>query len=382
MQDDALADLIAAAYGAASGAVPWSDVKRRLCLVMEAPFSGIVIGDPQFDGRLVNILEDEFTPLPQWRVHNPFLDPARRVWAGLREKRPVVALGHEVVDDSAYVRSQYYADHGRRLEMRYEIGTTVQADDVSMTALGVYRPAHFTPFGERERGLLEAFRPHLRRALQLREALRPEWTASLTGFAVLEAIRQPVVLVDRDCRILHANRAAIAVAAAGKGLAFSSTPPRGIATGRSTVTLADRNQDAALRDVVGTVALLGGPGTAIRVGKADATRLMVAVLPVPASLLTPVGRSGTKRGLALLFVRDLGTRAAPPVHVLQDLFGLTPSEAAVAGMMARGTTAARVAATRGVSVETVRTQLRSILGKLGARNLREFEAILGRVDWL
>ena len=381
MQDDALADLIGAAYGAAAGAVPWSDVKRLLCCVMEAPFSGLVIGDPQYDGRLVNIFEDEAVLLPRWRMHNPFLDPARRVWAGLQEHRPVVALGHEVVDDGDYIRSDYYADYGRRLEMRYEVGTTVQADEASMTALGVYRPAHFSPFGERERGLLEAFRPHLRRALQLRETLRPGGVGSLSGFEVLEAIRQAVVLLDGDCRILHANAAATRLAAEGKGLAFSSSAHPSLGPGNSHVTLADRHQDAALRDVVGSVAVLGGSGTAIRVGRVDdSAGLLIAVLPVPASLLTPVGPSGTRRGWALLFIRDLAVSAVPPAQVLQDLFGLTPGEAVVAGMMARGTTAAHVAKVRGVSVETIRTQLRSLLGKLGARNLREFEAILGRAD--
>ena len=377
MGEDEVADLIAACYGAAAGALPWAGVKQQICRVLKAPFAGLAMGDPRFGGRLVNLFEGEHVPLPQERLRNPYLDPARRIWAGVREQRPVVALGPEVVDDRQYVRSEYYADHGRRLEMRHEVGTTVMTDDASMTALGVYRPERAGPFGEQDRAVLIALRPHLRRALQLREALRPATAAALAGLAALDAMPQAAILVDRDLRVLHANANALGLAGPGQGIALSSETRDGGGLGQTFVKVVDHAVHAALRTLVTAVAGGGASGSAIRVaGPGKPAAIIVAVLPVPASVMDRGIPAGAAKGLALLFMRELVARASPSPHVLCDVFGLTRAEAAVAAMLTRGVTAARIAEARGVSIDTIRTQIRAVLPKVGAANLRELQHML------
>ena len=384
MEDDATVDLVAACYGAAANAVSWFAVKAEFCRVFRAPFAGLVTGDTSIEGRLVNVFEND-APLPAWRMHNPFLEASRQLSAGISKPRPVVALGPEIVDDRQYIRGEYYADYGSRLEMRHEVGTMVEVGRTSMTCFGLYRPESAGPFDERDRAALAEVRPHLRRALQLRETLRPGLSAALSGVAILEAMRQAVVLVDRDLRILHANPPAIAIAASNKRFSFLSGTSYGEGAKQTYVVVDDHDLNASLRQVVASVSSLGGPGSAIRIPASpngEASSLILAVLPVPASLLQPATPSGTRRGLALLFVRKLAAPSVPPPEILCDLFGLTASEAAVAVALARGTTAAHVAIARRVSVDTVRTQLRVVLSKLGARNLRELEYLLGALSWI
>jgi DNA-binding NarL/FixJ family response regulator len=81
-------------------------------------------------------------------------------------------------------------------------------------------------------------------------------------------------------------------------------------------------------------------------------------------------------GAATVLARNLLKPASPPVKLLIDLFGLTRSEGEVAAALAGGVTAEDVARTRRVSLDTVRSQIRTILGKTGASGLRDFERII------
>lgn len=71
--------------------------------------------------------------------------------------------------------------------------------------------------------------------------------------------------------------------------------------------------------------------------------------------------------------RDIQRR----VGVLRELFGLTRAEAEVARALTGGATMARVAAARGLRETIVRSQVRAVLEKTGAANLRDLERLLG-----
>jgi DNA-binding CsgD family transcriptional regulator len=74
--------------------------------------------------------------------------------------------------------------------------------------------------------------------------------------------------------------------------------------------------------------------------------------------------------LVLIVVR-MANAPLPAVSDLRGAFSLTGAEAAVTLALASGKTGAEVAAERGVSVTTVRSQVRTILEKAGAGSLRE-----------
>jgi DNA-binding NarL/FixJ family response regulator len=77
--------------------------------------------------------------------------------------------------------------------------------------------------------------------------------------------------------------------------------------------------------------------------------------------------------LAIIVIRDLDRVAPPPIEALCEVFGLSRAEADVAAALAGGASAEDVARQRNVSLTTVRSQIRSILGKSGTENLRDFE---------
>lgn len=65
--------------------------------------------------------------------------------------------------------------------------------------------------------------------------------------------------------------------------------------------------------------------------------------------------------------------ALPSTDMLCDLFGLNRAEAEVALALGGGASADDVARRRNVSLPTVRSQIRAILGKSESENLRDFE---------
>ena len=78
------------------------------------------------------------------------------------------------------------------------------------------------------------------------------------------------------------------------------------------------------------------------------------------------------RRFAMIIIVD-PSRYAPSESDLTDLFGLSPAEARVAVALMTGETLSDIAMGFGLQITTVRTQLRSILKKVGVR--RQFDLV-------
>ncbi|MBC2667839.1 hypothetical protein H7F53_01605 [Novosphingobium piscinae] len=79
----------------------------------------------------------------------------------------------------------------------------------------------------------------------------------------------------------------------------------------------------------------------------------------------------------LLAIFDPEEQAGLPDAEWTRCYGLTPAETAVLGGIAAGADIAEVATQRAISIHTARTQLKSVMAKVGARR----QAQLGRLVW-
>jgi len=78
----------------------------------------------------------------------------------------------------------------------------------------------------------------------------------------------------------------------------------------------------------------------------------------------------------MVTVLDAAPRRLPSHTFLREAFGFTPAEAALALDLADGLAAADCATLRGVSVHTVRSQLRSLFGKTGTSRQAELVTLI------
>jgi len=76
---------------------------------------------------------------------------------------------------------------------------------------------------------------------------------------------------------------------------------------------------------------------------------------------------------------DLDAQERKPVAVLADLFGLTPREAQVASGLVTGADLRDVAEGAGLTYESARTHLKSVLSKTDTHRQGELVALLNRI---
>lgn len=380
MDERDLADTVAAFYDGAASPELWSAAGGRLSRLLDARVGVSRVGPvPSGLGELVFYVgPTPSSPLQYssyYQAIDPYLAMAR---APVSVGKGFGILGQQVVDQRAYRRSEFYADFGRNLGLGHVLGAHNRLSGSALATLALYRPETMAPFEEAERRMVAALAPHLWRALELRQRLRPRLDAMAAGLGALDALPQAVVIADEDARVTFANAAAGRLAAAADGgLRLVRHGPMG--QGELFLSAAHHADAAGLAKMVGAVAKLGGPGGTLplrRAGNRDAPPLAVLVCPLPAWLPTVGARPGVAPGLALVIATDPSRPAVPCAAKLSEVFGLSRSEAAVASALAGGKSAEEVARMRGVGIETIRTQVRAVLGKTGAANLRDLERML------
>lgn len=102
-------------------------------------------------------------------------------------------------------------------------------------------------------------------------------------------------------------------------------------------------------------------------------------LVIQALLIPDPGETEAHTALILL---DLAMNPEPNLHKLEHIFELTPAEARLAVIIARGATPVEAAELQGLSVSTIRAQLSSIFSKTYTKRQAEFVALAARVNML
>ncbi len=371
-------------YDAGAGGTSWLAVGGGLKALVGARSASLMAGD--FAGGRQEILYHAEIPPDAalaYRRHYRKVDLWTNRAAGLvashgaNGRTRILVSGEMLVPDHEFLRSEFYCDFGRRLGLRYVVGTVAPLGAAGVMPIGLHRPEGAQPFGEKERRLLGQVLPHLRRALQLRHRL--EACEGAAGLAALDALPIGALVVDAEMRVLVANLAAENLAARGAALELRREIGLGGGGGAPVFARARRRaEDTALAFLVRSTALGGAPGGAVRLHDgAGAPALAASVAPLPKRIAGGAGGAGRVAGQALILLRDLAAAPPPPpIGLLRDLFGLTRAEAEVAQALAGGASKRTVAAERGSRESTVRTHVRAVLDKTGAANLRALERLL------
>jgi len=177
--------------------------------------------------------------------------------------------------------------------------------------------------------------------------------------ALLDALGPALLLVDRGGRPIFINRRAAQILAQHDGLALT---PSGLATDSAQKT---RSLRAAIT------------GAAARAHSSLAHSLTLRV-PVarPSSRppwlvsILPIGRDGmdAAAGCAAIAITAFDARTRIDPTGAADYFLLTPREADVAALLATGCSSREAARVLHIRIGTVRTHLKSLFEKTGARS--------------
>lgn len=212
-----------------------------------------------------------------------------------------------------------------------------------------------------ERAEIEGLIPLLARSIRLFrmfEVMRKRHNAMLSA---LDRLGIGVWLCTDDGQVIHQNVRADEIAELRDGIMLDST---------CRLRFSGGGADERFRQLCSTsmlTAQLEGTnagGVIVVERPSGAPSYVVSIGPVR----DKAGEIEEGLGCVLVFVIDPGDTSRLSSEGLVELGKLSKAEAAICKAMVRGSTLAQIAERRGVSLQTVRTQSKSILGKLNCQN--------------
>lgn len=246
----------------------------------------------------------------------------------------------------------------------YAAGAIVLREGAWCTQIILQRsPAH-PAFTRTEVDTLDLLMPHMQRALQMRERFADLQLGQDVLAGGLDLLAMPALFFDEHSRAAHLNRRARALLAEssllrledGHLVASNVEASRKLNYEIASAIQASRGDAAPLNEVV----LLPRP---------DRLPLMLMVAPLR------IG-AGQAHGAALVFVFDPDDAPSLTADRVRKLFSLTDAEAGLAVALCSGRTLDDIARERAVSLNTLKTQLRSVFAKTGTNRQTELVSLL------
>lgn len=292
----------------------------------------------------------------------------------LRRAEPALAAAPVMTDGTVFSAGEYMRDPMHMEFLRpngFGWFAAVQAlrSPEADVLVSLQRSWRDEPFSRDEVEVLGRLVPHLRRAARIAVLTGPARAQGvLDGFALLEV---PAFLVGRAGEVSRLNDAAERLL--GRGLDVSG---RRLVSAEPSVSaglhrLAMGLATGLAADVPAGEADLPGP---VRVPRPPGRGLAVFGAPLPRGVRDLFGAAR-----AVLVAVDLDAGRGGAARHLGRIAGLTRAEAETAVALADGLEFREIAARRGVGLETVRSQAKSVGAKMGAHTRGSLVALMNRM---
>jgi len=258
--------------------------------------------------------------------------------------------------DKEFLKSDIYRDL-LKPEGVYDLVYFVLLDHKgSIYGVTFSRPSAKTAFTDEDLESFEVLIPHLCRALRVylcAQELRNE-NARLTE--TLSKIPRSILFLDDSARVVYSNDAALWGLARRDGLEMDRN-------GQLFASLSkdERQLKALLADVLSSSDDgSNNTGEVMPISRPSGLRPL-QVLISPFHINSASDRNAAK--LVLLFVYDPELEVETSEAVLSRMYGLTPAEARIAGLIAEGRSLKEAGQKLGITQDTVRTHLKRIFAK-------------------
>ncbi|KAG8152591.1 helix-turn-helix transcriptional regulator [Burkholderia catarinensis] len=292
------------------------------------------------------------------------LDPRR----GFVEKAPlgefVCCQDHLTERDVA--RSEFFQDYQIPSGIRYLMGIRLARPGSDNVLLGLLRAHGRPPYSANERATLAGMAGHLQRSINLWQDARILHRDAALGTELMEELGLSVFALDRHSRVVFVNRAAESMLRATTCIKLE----------HGHLSAVNAQQNEALKAALARVAKTRKGESVALAGTLNATHEIFLGI----SALSGKAHHATFGDATMLVT--VRRRSAAPLVVAQQLrqaFGLSSAEAAVAEALIGGKTPDECAASAGVSLATIRSQLRAIYDKTHSRNQAE---AVGKMLWV
>lgn len=352
-QEDFL-ELVGLIYDAASDAHSWIPFLKKFSDVLHGVGPNLFVQDLEsnsaqfyasdFDPAYQHLYAEHYSKLNEWLIRGKHLmQPGK------------LRVGQMVISEEELRRTEYYNDWLRPQNFLHGCGATILQAGPLTSIFSMFRPHGSSPFGEPEIAFTERLMPHLKRGLQLQQQfVRMQATAAVSK-EILNQMSFGVILVDEKGKTLMINSSAECILDKRDGLMFDK---EGIRTTRPRETL-------ILRTMIANAACTGA-GNGVHAGGQILISRPSQLRPF-SILVSPLRCKGflmeTERAAAVLFIHDPEASIETSEQTLRRLYQLTHCEAMLAMVLLQGKSIGQASSELHVSLNTVRTQLKSIFLK-------------------
>lgn len=355
VSDKAYLSVVEGIYDAAVDPSRWAEALRRL----SGPMGGggcLVTHDPLIAAGNVPVFSN-------WDPDNVALYNAhyasRNAWLARIATRPVgkAEPAEFFLSRSDLLKTEWYNDFLRPNKIVSGMGVTVMRDSSRFVSAAVLLPRCSDAAHASYVELLQRITPHIERAIKVNRQLAAadfRWSTAEECFGKLKV---GVVVVGADLRILYANEEANRIFRQGDGLAVNRE--RRLAAGAD----ADNRRLRRIFELIFGNGLpeLEGESGVMSVQRRSGLRsygLLVSRFHPPMEVFAQSGPMG------LLFISDVASQR-PSVERLAEAFGLTPMEGRLLHVLLDGQSLVESAIRIGISINTAKTQLKSLFEKMG-----------------
>jgi DNA-binding CsgD family transcriptional regulator len=347
--------LVDSLYACAAGDSSWPSFLNSLSEAFGASLVGLTV-----NSRLIAAVGVDPAEGLQYTQHYAALNP----WLNNPARYPEgkMLFSSEILPHSAYLKTVFYNDWGKRNLVTHALGGAIRAHNNQMLFLSLNRGDSQKPFDEPQREAAQHLMPHLQRAVDLYDRFtffeQRQWA--------LDALAFPMMHVSTNRRLVWANRAAEQILAAAEGLY--------VRKGKLHAELVD--QDNALRAMLcasrqAIAERPAGYGGWLRITRpGDGSEMSLYLVRAPATERRLPGASPDGDGF-WVFITQLSVSDNLLADRLRAAWGLTPAEAALTIELLESGSLQAAAEKLSISRNTVKTQLASIFQKAGVRRQSE-----------
>lgn len=272
---------------------------------------------------------------------------------------------HDIHDQHFVDHNEFYQDFLLPSKARYVHAARIDESAEQFTMLGILRAKNQSPFTLENTLAARRFSGHLQRALRLqRQAQQLQFKAEL-GLMTIDAMAIAILLVDTQGTIRHLNTHA------EQALLNPSSSCLTSKDGRLTTT--HTSSKPKLNQLITDATADPAIGGAMFLNHSQTQQLFVIPLPANSRIA-----ENWQNPLALVFVMPTGANVST-LHLFAELYGLSPKELHVVTALIQGKTPEEYAQEMGVTMNTVRTQLKNIYKKTNTRRQSELVLLFNKL---